>query len=467
MTESDLAQQSQAELIALVVAQAAQVAELTRLVEQLQAENAALRSKLEPGPKPPTTSRNSSQPPSRDQKHNRPGPTEGGRRGPPKGHTKFERAWVAEPDQIAVVKPEHCHACQTALDSVAGQLVQAHQLLELPAAPARVLEVREYAVVCPGCGQVAHGVPPAGWERERQFGARLEATVVYYRQTQHLSYARTLAALRDLHGVTLSQGGIDQIMQRAGQAATQAVAALPAQIQQSAVVYSDETPCRVDGHTWWEWVFRSATAVLHQIRFDRSVDVIRAVLGAATVEVWVSDCYPAQLGAAARAHQLCLAHQLRNLQAVVDQTPAAVWPRAMQAVLRAGIHLHHQRAALSPPSWDQQRQRLDRVCNWLLKRRLVEPNALRLQHRYQKHRASLFVFLQRADVEPTNNVSERHLRPSVIHRKIIGCFRSEWGAHAYAALASVIGTAALTGQNAFQAILPLCGTPALPLPAPR
>jgi transposase len=291
--------------------------------------------------------------------------------------------------------------------------------------------------------------------------------VVYYRQTQHLSYARTQATMRDLHGVTLSQGGIDQIMRRAGQAAAQAAAALPAKIQQSAVVYSDETGCRVDGHNWWEWVFSSATAVLHLIRFDRSVDVIRAVLGRGRVEVWVSDCHPAQLRAPAEAHQLCLAHQLRNLQAVVDRTPAAFWPRAMQAVFRAGIHLHHQRAALAPATLAQRRQRLERVCTRLLNRRLVDPNAQRLQHRYQKYRTSLFVFLDRPQVEPTNNVSERHLRPSVIHRKVIGCFRSEWGAHAYAALASVIGTAALSGRNAFQAILPLCGTPALPFPTQR
>ena len=148
----------------------------------------------------------------------------------------------------------------------------------------------------------------------------------------------------------------------------------------------------------------------------------------------------------------------------MDLTPAALWPRAMQAVLRAGIHLHHQRTAWSPPTWDQQRQRLERLCTWLLQRRLVEPNARRLQRRYQKHRGSLFVFLQPTDVEPTNNVSERHLRPSVVHRKIIGAFRSEWGAHAYAALASIIDTAALAGRTAFQAILPLCGSPALPLP---
>jgi transposase len=44
------------------------------------------------------------------------------------------------------------------------------------------------------------------------------------------------------------------------------------------------------------------------------------------------------------------------------------------------------------------------------------------------HRDSLYVFLERADVEPANNSSERDLRPSVIHRKVIGGFRSAWGA---------------------------------------
>ena len=54
--------------------------------------------------------------------------------------------------------------------------------------------------------------------------------------------------------------------------------------------------------------------------------------------------------------------------------------------------------------------------------------AARLQKRYRKHRDSLSIFLERPDVEPTNNSSERDLRPSVIHRKVIGSFRSAWGA---------------------------------------
>ena len=67
------------------------------------------------------------------------------------------------------------------------------------------------------------------------------------------------------------------------------------------------------------------------------------------------------------------------------------------------------------------------------------------------------------DVEPTNNVSERALRHSVIHRKVIGSFRSEWGASAFAALASVIDSAEHSGVHAFDTIQSLFGPRALPI----
>jgi transposase len=88
----------------------------------------------------------------------------------------------------------------------------------------------------------------------------------------------------------------------------------------------------------------------------------------------------------------------------------------------------------------------------------------RLLKRFTKYRDCLFVFLLRSDVNPTNNVSVRNLRPSVIHRKVIGCFRSGWGANAYAAIASVIDTAELKGISSFNAIQDLFGSPALPIP---
>jgi len=457
MTHDELAQMSHEELIDLILAMH------TQLVA-LQADYEAMKMKLEKGKKPPTNSSNSSQPPSRDQKPNQPKTRKRHRHGPPDFHVKFERKFVAKPDDIVDVKPQVCERCQADLAQESCELADVNQVTELPEAKAKVIEVRQYKTDCPCCKQEALGQAPAGLEMGRTFGARLEASVVYFRQEQHMSYKRTKSALHDLYGVEISQGGIDQIMQRAGKRAIEQAIPIQAQIQQSAVVHSDETTCRVGGQNWWQWVFCSASAVYHAIRFDRSADVIKDVMAGHIVDVWVSDCYSAQVKALARQRQLCMAHQLRNLQAVVDCYPASFWPKAMQALFRSAVHLHNQRDHLSPPRFQTQVQRIEHICDWLLERSLEQPEARRLLKRYTKYRDCLFVFLYRTDVNPTNNISERYLRPAVVHRKIIGCFRSGWGARAYAALASVIGTAALNGVSAFDAIQNLFGTPSLPLP---
>jgi transposase len=447
-----------------------ELAELDRealidLILALQAEVEALRLKMEKNQKPPTNSSNSSQPPSRDQKTNLPMKRQRHRHGPPFGHEKHERELVADPDHIVETKPQVCEHCQTDLRGETQKLIDVNQITEIPQAHAEVIEVRQYGAVCPGCRQEQFGQPPAGLEMGRTFGVRLESTVVYYRQEQHMSYVRTQAALQNLHSVEISQGGIDQIMQRAGRAALQQAGAIRAEIQHSAVVYCDETGSRVDGQNWWQWVFGSARAVLHVIRFNRSVDVIRDVMAGHQAEVWVSDCLSAQLMAPACERQICLAHQLRNLQALSDRYSKYAWPIEMQKLFRSAIHLHHQRDQFSPPQFEAQVRRLEDRCDQLLKHSLRRPEARKLFRRFQKHRDHLFVFLHRADVEPTNNFSERNLRPSVIHRKVIGGFRSGWGARTYAALASVIDTAALKGTPPFVAIQTLFGTPALPLPA--
>ena len=67
-----------------------------------------------------------------------------------------------------------------------------------------------------------------------------------------------------------------------------------------------------------------------------------------------------------------------------------------------------------------------------------------------------------------NNACERALRKSVIHRKVSGGFRSQWGATAFATMATVIQTAQKRGQDALSALTSLLspGPPLLPLTPP-
>jgi transposase len=438
--------------------------ELIQLILVLQDEIEALKLKIEKNQKPPTSSKNSSQPPSRDQKGNLPTGRRRHRHGPPFGHEKHERKFVAQADQTIVLRTKSCCKCHSDLSNETGQLINVNQITELPHAPAQVIEVRQYAVTCAECGVSHVAEPPAGLEMNRRFGSRLEARVVYYRQEQHMSYARTQKALKDLHQVEISQGGIDEIMKRAGKWALGKVEAIQESIRQSQVIHCDETTNRMDGANTWEWVFCTAKDILHVIRRNRSGEVIREIMMGKQAEVWVSDCYGGQLKAPAQQRQLCMAHQLRNLQHVLDAHPHLTWAHAMRKLFQQAIQVRHQRSQMPPEQFTKQVIHIERTCDRLLRQDLAPPEAKRLQRRYIKYRACLFVFLHRSDVEPTNNVAERALRHSVVHRKVTNGFRSHWGTKTYAALASVIDTAELAGVGAFDAIQSLLGPPALPIP---
>jgi transposase len=86
---------------------------------------------------------------------------------------------------------------------------------------------------------------------------------------------------------------------------------------------------------------------------------------------------------------------------------------------------------------------LDRRLNRIMAAVPTGEPGRKLRKRIAANRAHLFVFITNRDVPYTNNVSERHLRPSVIFRKVTNGFRCEWGAETYAAFRSLVSTAKL------------------------
>jgi len=454
-TTEHIAELSHAELVALVK-------ELIASVRRLEAENQQLKAELGKAPPPPPTSQNSSQPPSRDVKRNLAGQRQRKKHGPPFGHARQTRAWVAEPDRIIEATVESCGHGEADLRGVEPRAVLRHQLTEVPPITPVVIETRPAAVVCPDCQQVTRGELPVGLDSGRSFGPRLAATVGYLKHEQHLSYERVTQLCQDLFGVAISEGGASALLQRAGVAAQPVAKAIGTQVAQSAVIGSDETSARVAGRTWGQWVFRSAVGGYFLIRASRGAQVIEEVMGRQHAACWVSDCLSAQLSAPAEQRQLCLAHQLRDLQRVLDHRPRLPWALALQALFREAIHLGKRRTELSSQGYARRVTEVEHRLDRLLHRHVPDACARRLQKRYRRHRAHLLVFLHCPDVPPDNNACERALRPSVIHRKVTNGFRSEWGAHAYAALATVIETAKLHHHNVFDTLVNLMGPPVVP-----
>lgn len=439
---------SREELLALIY-------EMGKKINELEAEIARFKQ-------PPTTSQNSSQAPARDfkgstsQKRKR-----SKRKGAQPGHEKQERSLVDHPNKIIEAYVDNCENCQLNLwDQVPVQVVR-RQITELPEIKAVVIETRQYAVACPGCGALQRGKLPEGLEAGRYFGPRLEATVTHLHHEHHIGFKRVLQLCEELFGLTLSPGGAVAIVERAGKAAQQEAEAIAERVRQSKVIGSDETSARVQGENWWQWVFVGENCEYHLIEPSRGYEVIEKFMGECAAEVWVCDCWKAQLKAPAKRYQICLAHQIRNLQGLIEKRPHLAWARDMQAIFRKAIRLGNRRAQMTTAGYARQITILKKEIERLLKRRVSGPGS-NLLERYRYYRHSLFVFLERTDVPAHNNACERALRPSVIHRKVMGSYRSDWGPQAYAALATVLNTAKRNGQSAFQKLLQLMGQPILP-----
>jgi transposase len=447
------------ELLKQLLPLVAEVERLRQRVEELEAENERLRNQS-------TNSRNSSQPPSRDQKANRPPKKKRKKRGPPFGHQKFSRPLVDNPDQVIQVPVTECEHCLADLTGVRPEDFERRQITELPTAKPIVIETRRHLTACPHCLTLNRAILPEGLEAERCFGPNLEATVVFYKQTQHLSYERIVETMRDLHGVMLSEGAVAQIIERAGQKAAPVAENVKEQIIKDQVIKSDETSARVEGGNWWHWVFIGDSGVYHTIVPTRSASEIETVMGQLCVEAWVCDCYGAQLKAPARVFQICLAHQLRDLQRVLDANPRERWARAMQKLFRSAIHLRNRfndkRSAMTLLGFQRLVTQIENQLDRLLEKAVRSETARKLFNRFTTHRDKLLNFLRYPEIPPTNNESEQALRGSVVHRKVTNCFRSKWGAKAYANLQTVIATAKHKGKAVFQALADLMGAPVLP-----
>jgi transposase len=163
-----------------------------------------------------------------------------------------------------------------------------------------------------------------------------------------------------------------------------------------------------------------------------------------------TDLYSAQIGHA-DDWQICLAHQLRDLQYAIDAGDTVFAPRLKRLLLRA-VAYNRRRTVLSEVTRQEYRRRLERELDPILASAPTNRHGKRLRKRYLKYRDNLFTFLTYPKAPADNNGSERDLRPMALYRKVTGGFRSTWGADLGATVKSVIGTAQRQGIDAYQAL---------------
>jgi transposase len=403
--------------------------------------------------RPEKTSRTSSKPPATDRKERREQSKPGGAK---HGHEGHSRVMSDDPDTVVDHRPDRCSCCggdlHTALPT---EVVGVSERIELPEVAPVVTQHRRLAVHCPACGtRVVAAVPEAA--RGTPFGPRLHAVATYLKTFQALSYARLQAALSDLFGLTLSQGGLMNLLQRAQRRFRSGGDEAVSTLRRATVVASDETGVRIEGSNAYHWVFHSAQAVVHTASPTRGAIVVREMMDGHRPVVWISDRYTAQQGHAA-SHQTCLAHLARDVAYAVDTSDDPV-PWRLQLWLRSVFALAEHVTDLATSTLAAKRRSLDQQLGAILATPSRCDLTRDLQAKIGRARNQLLVFFDHPGaVEPTNNGSERLLRPAVIQRKVTNGYRAMWAAEGEAAIRTVVDTARLTGASPFGTILKTVG----------
>lgn len=427
--------------------------ELVEIIVELQAKVKQLEDQHK---RPPKTPDNSSIPSGQSRKANRP-KRKRAKRGPKEGHPGTSRT-KTEPDVVVEVRVETCGSCGADLRDVEQPIIGSSQVVELPPVRPVVIEARRCAATCPVCGQAQTADYPAGLETERVFGPRLEAVVHYLHLAHPLSYVRVQNILHDLYGLDISLGGLVNTVRRASDTFRAAAQTILDDVRISGVIGSDETGARIDGQTAWLWVVQTDSSAYYTIAPTRGAIVLDTLMADALPTVWVSDLAKAQLKQPAVLRQICLAHQIRDLQYAIDAQRCA-WAYRFQALLFRAMRLGRQRDTIPPHDYGRQVIAVEHACDALLGQVPHSPESHNLRQRFLLHRDHLFTFLAVPGVPPTNNASEQALRNSVIYRKVTGGFRSDWGAAAYANVASVLETARRRGQDFLDTLLSLLTKP--------
>jgi len=435
---------SKDELIALLLAQEARIAELERRLG-LNSSNSGKPPSSDGLKKPPRVS--SLREPS------------GKKTGGQKGHPGETLCRVEKPDATMDHYPETCAACGEPLTAAMATGHLARQVFDLPEPrPLIVTEHRAHACCCAACGTQTRGAFPAGVTAPVQYGTRIAAFVLYLLHYQLLPEKRLAVLMTDLFGVKLVTATIARISNDCAERFHGFVDALRDQVAAAPVKHMDETGFRIGGKT--QWLHIASTAWL---TFYRSA-AKRGSLLANVTGIVVHDHWKPYYTMTGVVHALCNAHHLRELKALIE-IEKEDWAAKMQRLLRRACHAANLARERGVPLKPGLIALIERCYDGILanglafheaqptlakaKRRGRQPRRVghNLLLRLSTRKQDVLRFLTDPSVPFTNNLAERDGRMMKLRQKISGGFRAENGAKDFAVIRSVLSTARKQGWN--------------------
>lgn len=424
----------------------ARIVELENQVASLEAKVALLLAELSKR-KLPKDSSNSHNPPSQDKfKKNK---SQSLRKkserksGGQVGHKGHHLEMSSQPTFSHDLKSAYCQGCGFQLTEQEFYLVSQRQVVDIPPVEPIYTQYNRYGCRCPHCQHQQVASYPEGVNAPIQYGKSLEAYVSYLSVYQYIPYKRLKHLLKDLFNLDLSQGSIENILQRASAKSDVVYQGIKQEIEHSSYVGSDETGAKVGGEKWWVWVWQNVQNTFLSASPSRGSQTVEQVFPQGLPKAVIgSDRWAAQLKTYSKGKQLCLAHLFREL-VWLEQVEQHPWAKQLSQLLRDSLNLKATsiEKGIAYQENDPDSLEIERKLNELLAVNLIKdthPETYRFQHSVIKNRNHLFTFLYHLEVPPDNNGSERAIRNVKVKQKISGQFKT--GQQDFCILRSVVDT---------------------------
>lgn len=433
-----------------------EIERLNKIILEQAVMIAELKARLDRYEKP-KNSRNSSIPPSHD--YSRQPKTQslressGKKPGGQPGHEGTTLEMAQTPDEIIEHIPGFCTSCGHDMSQVQEEFVEKRQEVILPEIKPVFVEHQVFQRTCV-CGHTIVAGFPSGITPGISYGHNIESLAAYMNARQFVPFHRLSEMFRYVFNTPISEGALVSAINRVAKKAVPAYELIRKRVETAQVNGGDETGMKIKGEKGWFWTLQGKLFTFIIASLNRGTQTLDENFPKGfAFSVLVHDCWRCYFKVTALAHQICLAHLLREFNHVKDCYKIN-WATDFKQLLVETIAF---KKTLLPKDYDKilyQRTEFEERLDKLLQEpiNVQHPIAISLQDRLIKYRHHIFTFLYYHQVPPDNNGSERAIRNVKVKQKISGMFMSLKGAQSFAILRSVIDTAIKNNQNPFYSL---------------
>jgi transposase len=361
------------------------------------------------------------------------------------GHKGKRQALLPPTNEVPIV-PGKCTCGNNEFTHV--EHYYTHQEIELLEISLDVIHFRLHEGHCTNCHKLVKAVVPK--EHCTGFGPRLSAFIAENSGIQGNSRRMVQQFCQSFLKIDISIGAIQKVIDRASEAIKPHYDKIATIARASEVNNIDETSWKKNGVLHFLWVMVNNNVAFFKIHKERSKKAFLAL-----IDDWkgilISDGYNVYQNWV-QLRQTCLAHLIRDAKALAEHPKKEIkqFGEAIHLKLQQLCHMATEKP--SEKKWnDFYSGFIDLIFDNCTQ--YFSNEAGKFARRLMREIDCLWIFLEVAGVEPTNNLAERSLRFGVLWRKRSQGTRCNKGNHWVERILSLKQTARIKNVQPFDILV--------------